>query len=220
MSKVQIAIADDHLLVRNGIMKIINELNDFIVSIDASHGQELLNKLENAKEIPDIAIIDISMPILDGFETVLQINKIFPSIKCIALSVHSDFNSVFRMIQYGAKAYLLKDCSPQQMEETLLKVYREGSYYNSFVVDSLMEYNRDSNEKRAKIVANTEELTERELEFVKWCCSELTYKEIADRMSVSPRTVDGYREEVFDKLGLQSRVGIVLFAIKNSIYSI
>lgn len=215
MDKIKIALAEDHLLILQGIKLIINGIGDFKIIIEATNGKELLQKVESANIKPDLALIDIGMPEMDGFETMKQLTLKFPEIKGIGLSVFSDFNSVFRMINNGAKAYLLKDSTTEQVKNTLLTVFNEGSYYSSFVVEKLVDYNNYGKNSQNTGLAS---ITEREKEFIINCCSELAYKEIAAKMKISPRTVDGFRESLFDKLGIKSRTGIVLFAIKNKLF--
>jgi DNA-binding NarL/FixJ family response regulator len=218
MSKIQVCIADDHNLVRDGIKKLLESSGKYEVTLDARNGLELLNGLADLKTAPQLALIDVSMPVMEGSETVREIQKLFPALACVALSHNDDFQNVFRMIDSGAKAYLLKDCEPEYLFETLEKVLKNGSFYDSFVMGKIMEHNKAQAPKIEVTKALLGMLNAKEIEFIKYCCSELTYKEIADRMNVSPKTVEGYRVTVFNKLQVGSRVGLVLFAIENSLY--
>lgn len=216
--KTKVSITDDHALVREGIKLLLNSSGRYDVIIEASHGAELLQKLEAAKELPELAIVDVSMPVMDGYTTVAEVGRLYPDIACIALSLHDDYNTVFRMIDSGAKAYLLKDCEPDFMLETIDTVKKNGKCYSSFVVDKVMEYQKVEQEKSKAKIALPVELSPREIEFINKCCTELSYKEIASEMNVSPRTIDGYREALFEKTGARSRVGLVLFALENGLY--
>lgn len=221
--KYKIAIADDRQLIRHGMILILERMETFEVVAEASNGLELTEQLTALKEKPHLALIDISMPVMDGYETLKWMTRNMPETRCVALSVHSHFEAVFRMISNGAKAYLLKDCSPLYMKETLLAVMEKGFYYGSFVVDSLTAYHQHPVQGEGDFVVNgntLNQMSEREKEFMVHCCSELAYKEIASLMNVSPRTIDGYREAVFSKLNLKSRIGIVLFALRNGMFNL
>ncbi len=216
-----VAIADDHELIRQAMVLMLENMALFKVVAQASNGHELIRQLESLNEKPHLALIDISMPVMDGYETLKWLSEHMPEIRCVPLSVESRFEAVFRMISSGAKAYLLKDCSPKDMKQTLLQVMEQGFYYDSFVVDSLTAFNRSADKQApsfSKDIQLINQLSDREKEFIVHCCSELAYKEIAALMNVSPRTIDGYREAVFSKLDLKSRIGIVLFALRNGMF--
>jgi DNA-binding NarL/FixJ family response regulator len=213
---ITVSLADDHKLVREGIKVLLQSSGKFQIVSESNNGAELLQALETMESLPNLVIVDVSMPVMSGFDAVSNIRDKYPGLSCIALSLHDDFNTVFGMIDRGAKAYLLKDCSPEQMVNTALTVHYEGSCYNSFVVEKIMEYQKNSEKDTSKGLEDS--FSEREIEFIKLCCSELTNKDIADRLNVSPRTVDGYRESVCLKAGVSSRIGIVLFAMDNGLY--
>ncbi len=221
--KIKIALADDHQLIRKGLRLLFESFGKFEIIFEASNGQELITWLDSVPAKPDIVVIDVGMPFMDGFETASVINNTFIAIKIVALSVYDDMHSVNKMIESGAHAYLLKDAAPDVVHDTLLQVYKNGFYYSQHVVDSIMNsklaaIEQNQNKRTGIIIKPIEILTKREKEFIKLCCSEYTYKEIADKMSVSQRTVDGYREAVFSKLDLKSRTGIVLFAFNQGIF--
>lgn len=225
--QIKIALADDHQLVRGGIKLLLENFPEFKVMVEASNGKELLDKLKSAKSLPQIALVDVGMPVMNGFETTKQLNTDFPKIKVVALSVHDDLKTVNDMIESGAHAYLLKDSSPEIVKDTLLHVFQKGYYYSQFVIESLMKAKKTEEDIMRKnrigkggVINGRELLTARETEFIKHCCSEMTYKEIADEMNISQRTVDGYRESVFSKLDIKSRTGIVLFAVHEKLVSI
>jgi len=219
---ISIGMADDYPMIRESIKTLIESQKGFKVTIEADNGKDLIQKLKVAQDIPSIILVDIVMPIMNGFDTIKYLGKNYSEIKCIALSINNDFLSVFKMIDCGARAYLSKDCSTFELIDTIDKVYKDGIYYNSFVINSLIDYQRNTesqvNENAEKGILD-ERLSSREVEFIKMACSDLTYKEIADKMSISVRTVDGYRESVFYKLNIKSRVGLVIFAIRNNLYS-
>jgi two-component system, NarL family, invasion response regulator UvrY len=208
-----IALIDDHALIRNALKELINRFDDFDVTIDASNGQAFIDQLKTCP-LPDIALIDINMPIMNGFETAHYITKNFPSIKVLALTVDDDDKSIIKMLRAGAVGYLLKDSETIQLKTTLKEVLLNGFYHNELITSSLIKSLKPPEIGTARTTLN---FHGREEEFLRWACTELTYKEIADRMCLSPRTIDGYRESLFEKLELKSRVGLVLFAIRNGV---
>ncbi len=220
---ITIGMADDYQMIRQSIKSLIDRNTQFKVIMEADNGKELIEKIESGAEVPAILLIDIRMPVMDGYETMEYLTKNHPKLKSIALSVNDDFHSVFRMIENGAKAYLKKGCTTEELLETIQQVYLKGSYYDSFVTNSLIEYQHASievhSDENLKDKALVNKLTERELEFISIACSDLTYKEIADRMHISPRTVDSHRVSVFYKLKLKSRIALVIFAIENKIFT-
>lgn len=220
--KIKIGLVDDHTLVREGIKSILGTFVNFEVILEASNGSELINKLDPNLQLPEIILIDISMPIMNGFETMEYLKENYPNIRCIALSVNADYNSIFKMIKSGAKAYLVKDCAPRQLNETINEVMLRGDYFDSFVIESLIKHSLESKNNAAgekEILENLNVYFSRnELEFIKLNCSELNYSEIAEIMHLSPRTIEGYRDSVFKKIKVKNRQGLILFAIKNGIY--
>ena len=218
--KATIALADDHQLVRKGIRLLLESISDFTVVIEAPNGKELTERIAAEKKLPDIVLVDVNMPVMDGHETVSWLRSKYPEIKIIALSVNDDRQVIRELIRLGANAYLFKDSSPDVFRKVLLEVLEKGYSYDKAVIDSLLMPESGKGGKSPKnyykhLIAD---LSARELEFIRLCCSELTYKEVADIMKVSQRTVDGYRESVFNKLEVKSRTGLVLFAVNAGIY--
>lgn len=207
-----IALADDHQLIRKALVELINRFDGFEVLFDVSHGKEFLDKISSGL-IPDIALIDINMPVLDGYHTTEYLSEHHPEIKCLALSVDDNEESIIKMLRLGAKGYLLKDTDTPQFKTALEVVRDKGYYHSELVSNTLLKSIRNLNGQ--KPLAPLIQFQAREQEFLELVCTELTYKEIADKMCLSPRTIDGYRENLFLKLELKSRTGLVLFAIKN-----
>lgn len=205
---IQIALADDHRLFRSGLVSLISNLSNYKVLFEAGDGKELIGKI-TPKVKPDIILLDINMPAMNGMEAAKWLKDNYPEIKIIVLSMFQDAEKVLAMIKLGVKGYLLKDSEPQEFEEALNKVADGEIYYPSFVTRYLVKnLDRDNEQVR---------LNSRELEFLRLAGTELTYKEIADKMCISARTVDGYRDQLFEKLNIKSRVGLVLYAIKNNL---
>lgn len=212
MNKHTIAIIDDHLLFAQSLKSLIDTFDGFEVTHQANNGKSFIEELKKSSKLPDIALMDLNMPIMDGAETTYWLQKNFPGIKVLALSMDDDENSILKMIRNGAKGYLLKDIHPDILLEALQSVLTEGFYHTKRVSNTLMSSFHSDNEKKPNI-----ELLERELEFLKLASTEMTYKEIANVMNLSPKTIDGYREQLFKKLDVKNRIGMVIYAIKNGI---
>jgi DNA-binding NarL/FixJ family response regulator len=208
-----IAIADDHTLFRKGLMSLINLFPGYKVLFDASDGKEFIELLKE-KSLPDIALLDIVMPKMDGYATSKCLKINYPQIKVLALSTMDSDAAIIKMIRNGAKGYVLKDADPEELRQAFKEVLSSGYFYNDAITRKVMRSINDLDNLKADVFSFSS-FNEREEQFVKLCCSEKTYKEIADEMFVSERTVDNYRESVFKKINVSSRVGIVMYAIKN-----
>lgn len=214
METIKIAIVDDHKLVSKALENMISYNPNFDVIMNSANGQDFLEKLRVAQVFPDVVLMDINMPIKNGIETTSELTKEFPQLKVIALTMEDHEGTIIKMLKAGAKGYLLKDMSPDILFDAIDIVHKKGIFYTDLVTQSLLKIKTE--EKFMETLSDT--LKNRELEFIRLACSELTYREIADQMFVSPRTIDGYRDSVFVKLNVKSRVGIVLFAIKHNLF--
>jgi DNA-binding NarL/FixJ family response regulator len=207
--KTIIAIVDDHELVAKAFSGLVQRYEEYEVIYEVGNGKELINRI-NLKMIPDIVLLDIKMPEMDGYETALWLKKNHPEVKVVALSMHNEEESVIKMLRNGACAYLLKGCKPRELKQAFDEIVRKGRYYNEFVTEKLV---KSLNPETPPNPQYTLGLLDREVEFIKWSCSDLTYSEIAEKMFVSPRTIDGYRESVFQKMKVKSRVLMAMKAI-------
>jgi DNA-binding NarL/FixJ family response regulator len=214
---IRIALADDHQLVRKGIRLLLENIKGFQVVSEAANGRELIDQIVVLDPLPDLVLVDVNMPVMDGIETVRELKKSYPEMKLVALSVNTDMAVIRELIRLGANAYLFKDSSPEVFRQVLSEVNEKGFSYSKHVIESLL-MPETLNGKSSYNTNQAAHLTSREMEFIKLCCSELTYKEIAEKMNVSIRTVDGYRDNLFDKLDIRSRTGLVLFAVNAGIY--
>jgi two-component system, NarL family, invasion response regulator UvrY len=203
MNMIRLAIADDHVMLRNGLAQLL-ESKGYEIALQVNNGQQLIEEIKNKLPV-QIIIMDISMPVLDGYKTTEWLSQNFPEINVIALSMLDNESAILKMLRLGAKAFLLKDASPNQLCQAIENVLTRGFHFNDTVNNRLLN----------KLYSHENNITEREKEFLLHCTSELTYKEIADNMGVSPRTVDGYRDKLFHKLEIKSRVGLAIFAIKE-----
>lgn len=209
-----VAIVDDHLLLSESLEKLINSFEGFKVLYHASNGKELQKKLAESNDLPDIILLDINMPVMDGFETMAWLAENRPGIKVLALSMEDDENVILKMLKRGAKGYLLKDIHPDKLKYALNEVMERGYYHSDKVAETLLHsIQPDFNKEKVSFKPN-------ELTFLQLACSEMTYKEIADIMNLSPKTIDGYRQDLFNRLNVKNRVGLVIYALKNNIISI
>ena len=210
--KYSVVVVDDHNLLSQAIGGLVEGFEEFSVLYTCKNGQELLDKINDTKKIPDIVLMDVNMPILNGIETTQQLYKDYPDIKVLALSIEEDEKTILKMLRAGAKGYLMKDVKKSELEKALLEVMEKGFYHTNTVTKVLVDSLSDSEEN--KIV-----FKEREMIFIKYACTEMTYREIAEKMFLSTKTVEGYRDAVFEKLKLRNRTGLVIYAIKNKIFT-
>jgi two-component system, NarL family, invasion response regulator UvrY len=209
-----IALADDHVLLRKGLADLVSK-QGYTVLFQADNGEEFLERLKTSSD-PDIVLLDINMPRKDGYDTALWLKRNKPDIKVLALSMYDDENAIIRMLKNGARGYILKDAEPADLKAAIESVLNKGFHYSEMVTGKLI-HSIHSMDETGSDIKNTLGLNEKEINFLKLAATELTYKEIAEQMHLSPRTIDGYRDDLFEKLNIKSRVGLVLFAIKNGI---
>lgn len=209
--KYSVVVVDDHALLSQAIGGLVDGFEQFTVLYTCMNGQELLDKLRNPKNIPDVVLMDVNMPILNGIETTAHLHQSHPQIKVLALSIEEDETVILKMLRAGAKGYLMKDVKKGELQRALLEVIEKGFHHTNTVTKVLVESLSDK--------ANPQTLLkERELEFIKHACTEMTYKEIAEVMFLSPKTIEGYRNAIFEKLNLRNRTGLVIYAIRNKIF--
>ncbi|MDG1397719.1 MAG: response regulator transcription factor [Polaribacter sp.] len=213
MKKFSVVIVDDHTLLSQAIQGMVDNFERFKVLYTCKNGQELIDRFsESPKNIPNVVLMDINMPIMNGIETTAWINKTHANVNVIALSVEDDNTTVLKMLKAGAVGYLLKDTEKAVLEKALIEIVENGFYHTKSVTNLLMKSISGSMDEQ--IV-----LKDREIEFLKLACTEMTYKEVADKMFLSPKTIDGYRNNLFIKLNVRNRVGLVMYAIRNKIYT-
>ncbi|RZL19633.1 MAG: response regulator transcription factor [Pedobacter sp.] len=206
--KINIAIADDHTIMRNGLAELIKTLGNYEIIIQAGNGVELLSQLARASTLPELCILDINMPELNGYETTLKLKETYPDIKVMALSMFDNEFSIVRMLRNGATGFLHKGANPDELSDAIQTVL-SGNYFHTelALIHSLKKNNN----------WQTVNITERETEFLQHCCSDLSYKEIASKMGVSLHTVHGYRDMLFQKLRLKSRTALAIYALKTGV---
>ncbi len=214
-----VALVDDHELLRTGLAAMINSFDGFKVIMEANNGQEFIEKTRNTRTTPNIVLLDITMPQMDGYETSSWIKSNLPQTKVLVLSMLENDTAIIRMLKNGARGYILKDSKPRIFKDALNNIRDSGFYINDLVSNKLMQY-INKEEVYDNDVLTLGNLSENEVAFLKWICTDKTYKEIADEMCLSPRTIDTYRDNLFKKLEVKTRVGLAIFAIKSGIVTI
>jgi DNA-binding NarL/FixJ family response regulator len=209
--KHSIAIVDDHILIAKALGGIIENFTAFEVLYECEHGKALQEKFINKKNIPHIVLLDISMPVMDGFETALWLKETHPGVLIIALSMQDDERSLIKMVKSGANGYLLKNVHPLELENALTTLVKNGFYYPNWAASKVFSSLGSASSAKNQTI----NITEREKEFLQYSVTEMSYKEIAEKMFCSPRTVESYRDSLFEKLGLKTRVGLAVYAMKN-----
>ncbi len=213
--KYQVAIADDHTLMRKALGGLINALADYNILFEASNGKGIKEKISQ-HIIPDVVLLDVNMPDMDGYETVSWLHKNFPQIKVLALSMSNDESTIIRMLKLGAKGYIMKNIEPEELKIALDSVIKKDFYLSEYISGKIISgLHNNADQLDEQLVLN-----DKEKEFLQWVCTEMTYKDIAAKMFVSPRTVEDYRNALFEKMKVKTRVGLVLFAIKNNLVEI
>lgn len=213
--KTEVIITDDHVLMRNALSGLVSSFEGYHVLAEADNGKDLKAKIQQHL-VPDIVLLDVNMPEMDGFETTQWLHKNYPHIKVLVLSMLSDEKTIIRMFRLGARGYLLKNTDPEELKKALDAISNRNVYLSEYVSGKLVSGLNKYGELDEKPVL----LNEREREFLRWTCTELAYKDIAEKMNVSPRTVDDYRQALFGKLKVHSRVGLVMYAIRNGLVEI
>ncbi len=204
------------MLIAKAITSIIDQFNDYQVLYETENGKALIERFTVKKNIPDIVLLDISMPVMDGFETAQWLKENHPAVKVMALTMQGDDESLIKMIKAGATGYLNKNVHPAELENALDSISKRGFYYPDWATSRVLH--ALSNEKTPGTASIA--ITEREKEFLGWSCTELTYKEIGEKMFCSARTVESYRDSLFEKLGVKTRVALALYAVKTGLHKL
>ncbi len=213
--KQTIAIVDDHLLIAKAIASIIEEFDGYEVLYEVDNGASLIERFHMYTSIPDIVLLDISMPVMDGFETAAWLKANHPGVKVMALTMQADDESLVKMVRHGAMGYLNKNVHPTELKKALETISSHGMYYPDWATSKLLHALANENSTKQPV-----KITDREAEFLQYACTELTYKQIAEKMFCSARTVESYRDALFEKLDVKTRVALALYAVKAGIYKL
>jgi len=208
---IKVAIADDHALFRTGVKTSLSSRKDIQMVAEAENGMQLLNLLRHIQ--PDIVILDIQMPIMDGLATLPEIKKLYPGVKVIMLSMHNDHSVISRMMEIGANAYLTKESSSEMIYDAIRTVYEQDFFFNEITNKALLSGLRTKRTTESSMAQDIQ-LTEKEVTILKLMCDEKSTKEIADIVDLSPRTIEAIRDKLKTKTGSKSMAALVLFAVK------
>lgn len=212
--QIKIVLADDHILLRDALASLVNSFEEFQVVGVAANGKEVIGLFEK-KLTPQLIILDLNMPEMDGYETSRWLQEQHPHVKIIILTMFDSEIALIRLLQVGVRGFLKKDVHPDELRAALISVVENGYYYSHRTTGKLANFFHKSYNTQSSIEKAL--LNEKEIEFLKLASTDLTYKEIAQEMQLTPRSIDGYRDTLFDKLGVKSRVGLAIFAVKTGI---
>ena len=216
LTPVNIMLADDHVLLRNTLGRFLESEERFRVTDVLNDGQELMERIKEGRK-PDVVLLDLNMPRMDGFETSRWLSKHHPDVKILVLTMYDSETALIRLLQDGVRGFLKKDAHPNELKHAIITVAEDGYYYTHNTTGKLAAFFRKSKDNRGSLEKSL--LSEREIEFLKLAATDLTYKEIAMKMHVSTRNVDNFRDVLFEKLDVKSRVGLAVFAVRSGIVS-
>jgi DNA-binding NarL/FixJ family response regulator len=214
MGPIKVAIADDHKIFRKGVILSLRQYVNLKFVLEAENGQELIEGLPQAE--PDVILMDLRMPQKDGIETTKYVTKHFPNVFIIALTMFEDERFVSHMMEIGANGYLLKSADPSEIKKAIMEVMAKGYYLNNFVNRILLKKSHQK-QKVAPSLQTDISLTDKERDVIKYICMEFTAAEIAQKMEVSPRTVESIKDRLMERFGSKNTAGLVFFAVKNNL---
>lgn len=207
---IKIAIVDDEVLLRKSIRYILSDEKNIRILFDCNNGLELIQILENSDELPDILLLDVRMPIMDGEHVTKLITELYPDIRIIILSSIDSNHFIANMVSHGISSYLLKSASPEDVVKTINRVSEEGIYFNRPIMEMILQTKEKS--------MNPNELSQREIEVLKLICKQYNTKEIADSLFISERTVEGHRKKMLEKTQSKNVVGLILWSVRNNLF--
>ncbi|MFN5421623.1 MAG: response regulator [bacterium] len=214
MNLIKVAIADDHKLFRKGVILSLRQHTNISFIIEAENGDELLTRI--AEETPDVVLMDLRMPTKDGIETTKEVNRRYPDIRILILTMYEDERFVSHLMENGANGYLLKNADPNEIKKAIMEVMARGYYLNNFVNRVLLKKTNTRN-KGIPSLSSEIVLSDKEKEVVRLLCMEYTASEIAQKMEISPRTVESIKDRLMERFGLKNTAGLVFFAVKNNL---
>lgn len=210
---IKVAIADDHALFRAGVKTALSVKKDVELIAEADNGMQLINLLRHIE--PDVILLDIQMPIMDGIQTLPEIRKLRPEAKVIILSMHNDHSMISKLMEIGANSYLTKNSDPETIYQAIITCFEQEFFFNELTNKALLTGLRT---KRSEANGHPDaDLSDKELKVLRLMCEEKTTKEIADIVDISPRTVEAIRDKLKTKTGAKSMAGLVMYAVKKGI---
>jgi len=213
--RIKLALVDDQAMFRRGLAMLLRDMPDVQVVFECANGEELMTGLDG--NAIDIVLLDLEMPVMDGMEAMRRARAEHPEVKVIVLSMHSDEKFIIHLMELGANGYVPKTAEPDEIEDAIRAVAASG-YHFSELVSRVMLHGLVKKQKVRPTFSDVDPLTERELEVVRLICQELTTTEIAGKLFLSPRTVEGYRNTILQKIGARNTAGIVVYAMSRGLY--
>jgi DNA-binding NarL/FixJ family response regulator len=204
---IHVAYAECFKVFRKGLITLLNSMEGIEVNIDTDNGKELIEKIEKTKDVPDICIIDINLKDMDGFDTVVELKKRWPEMGVLIFTGFNYELYITRMLLNGANGYLLKTCEVEEIKKAIVDIYRNGIYFSELLSRKILRAIQNHTMKMPNFTA-------REIETLKYCCSDMSYAQIALKLGTTTRSVEGYRDSLFKKLNVNSRVSLALYAVK------
>lgn len=211
---IRVALADDHTMFRKGIAELLRTSEGFEIVAEAGNGLDLIDLISQLEAPPDVCLLDVNMPVLDGYKTLDILKKLYPQMKFLTLSMYGHEFAIIKMLRLGANGYLLKEDDPEELKHAIGYIVSNDFYHSELTSAHLMAM-RKGHPDYQEIVLN-----KNEQRFLELCCTEAVYKEIAAQMGLSVRTVEGYRDELFHKLGVNTRTGLVIYALKHGMVNL
>ena len=213
--KINIAVVDDQQLFRQGLVSLLRETKNLNIMFEAENGHDLLEKLKAKKQMPDVILLDIEMPGLDGVETTIQLKAKYPDIKIIILTMHDEEEMIVHMIEKGAHGFLPKNEDIESVIDSIFSVYENGYFFNDRISKAMVK--GLINSKKIKPTFDDVDLSERELEIMRLLCKDHTSPEIGELLHLSTKTIDNYRLNLIKKLGVRNSIGLVMYAVKKGL---
>ena len=210
----KLILVDDHVLLRDALVTLIDSFEEIKVIAVAGNGIDMIQAFKNGP-LPNLVVLDLNMPKMDGYQTAEWLWKNHPAVKVLILTMYDSEIALIRLLQLGVKGFLKKDIHPSELRSALVSVAENGYYYAHNTTGKLATFFQKNHAGHSSIEKAM--LTEIEIEFLKYASTELTYKEIADKLKITPRVIDSYRDALFEKLDVKSRVGLAIYAIKNGV---
>jgi DNA-binding NarL/FixJ family response regulator len=201
-------------MFRKGIVELMRTSGQFEIVAEAGNGQELIDQIDKLENYPDVCLLDVNMPVLDGYKTLVKLKESYPLMKFLILSMNGNEFAIIKMLRNGANGYLLKEDDPEELKRAV-ECVADNEFYHSELTSPHLRALRKGGDKYKPVVLNANEQT-----FLELCCSEMVYKEIAKQMGLSVRTVEGYRDDLFQKLNVNTRTGLVIYALKHGMVNL
>jgi len=214
INPIRVALADDHTMFRKGIVELLRTSKKFEIVAEAGNGQELIDLIQKLENPPDVCLLDVNMPVLDGYKTLAKLKYEYPRMKYLTLSMYDHEFAIIKMLRSGANGYLLKEDDPEELMRAIEYVI-DHDFYHSELTSSHLIALRKGGEDYQPVKLNENEQT-----FLEYACSDMVYKEIAKEMGLSVRTVEGYRDDLFVKLGVNTRIGLVIYVLKHGMVNL